>query len=150
MAPADPTEIRELQVGETHLAHEAIRTLRAAQVSEQAFVAHVDGVLRPGGYTLVGVLAPAREQALAVAGFRICDSLALGHFLYVDDLSTVAEARRQGHARALMDWLALEARRLDCAQIHLDSVVGPARFDAHRFYHAWGMSIYAHHFALMQ
>lgn len=149
MTQADETQIRELPVGETHLAHEAIRALRTAQESEQAFVKHVDGVMRATGYRMVGALAPGREQAVAVAGFRTCDSLALGHFLYIDDLSTVPDARRRGHARALMDWLAQEARRLDCRQLHLDSVVGPERFDAHRFYHENGLSIYAHHFARM-
>ncbi len=43
-----------------------------------------------------------------MAGFRVMHSLAWGHYLYVDDLSTLPEARRRGHARALLDWLLEE------------------------------------------
>lgn len=57
---------------------------------------------------------------------------AWGHHLYVDDLSTAPEGRRQGHAGALLDWLIEEGRRLGCSQLHLDSGVGAERFDAHR------------------
>jgi len=139
------TQIRELPDGESHLAHEAMRALRPAQQDEQEFVNYVDGVLRPTGYRLIGAFAPEREQA--AAGFRISDSMALGHHLYLEDLSTVPDRRREGHARALLEWLVQEARRQDCGQLHLDSVVGPERFDAHRFYHGNGFAIYAHHFA---
>lgn len=52
-------------------------------------------------------------------------------------------------ASNLEDWLLEEGRRLDCGWLHLDSVVGPQRFDAHRFYHGNGLAIYAHHFARM-
>jgi GNAT superfamily N-acetyltransferase len=140
-------DVRELAAGETHLAHDAMRALRGAYGSERAFVEHVDGVLRPGGYRLVGAFVPERAQAVAVAGFRVGDSLAWGHYLYVDDLSTAADARRRGHARALLDWLAQEGRRLGCEQLHLDSATGSERFDAHRLYHGHGLSIHAHHFA---
>jgi GNAT superfamily N-acetyltransferase len=139
--------IRELSEGETRLAHQAMRTLRSAYEDEREFVEHVDGVLRPGGFRLVAAFAPSREQAMAVAGFRTGYSLAWGHYLYVDDLSTVADARRQGHAGALLDWLLEEGRRLGCSQLHLDSGTGAERFDAHRLYHGHGFAIYSHHFA---
>jgi GNAT superfamily N-acetyltransferase len=140
-------EIRELPAGETSLAHEAMRALRTSQQDPDAFAGHVDGVLRPAGYRLIGAFAPGRRQALAVAGFRVADSLAWGRHLYIDDLSTVPDARRQGHGGALLDWLHDEARRLGCNQLHLDSGTGADRFDAHRLYHARGYSIYSHHFA---
>lgn len=140
-------EIRELPAGETGLAHEAMRALRSAQHDADEFAKHVDGVLRAAGYRLIGVFVPGREQAVAVAGFRVADSLAWGRHFYVDDLSTVSDARRQGHGGALLDWLLEEARRLGCSQVHLDSGTGAERFDAHRLYHAHGFSIYSHHFA---
>jgi GNAT superfamily N-acetyltransferase len=121
--------------------------VRIALESEHEFVEQVNAVLRPAGYRLVGVFVADRDQAVAVAGFRIGDSLAWGHYLYVDDLSTVPEARRQGHAGALLAWLAEEGRRLGCAQLHLDSGTGSERFDAHRLYHSHGLAIYSHHFA---
>jgi GNAT superfamily N-acetyltransferase len=145
--PASSVEIRELFAGETHLAHHAMRALRTAYESEQGFVEYVDGVLLPAGYRLLGAFLPGNEQAVAVAGFRIGDSLAWGHFLYVDDLSTAPDGRRQGHAGALLDWLIGEGQRLGCGQLHLDSGVGPERFDAHRLYHDHGLAIYSHHFA---
>lgn len=146
MTQVDGADIHEVPVGETHLAHEAMRALRPAYESEARFVEYVDGVLRPASYRLIGAFLSEREQAVAVSGFHVANSLALGHFLYVDDLSTHPDARRQGHARALLDWLVQEGRRLECGQLHLDSVVGPSRFDAHRFYHGVGLAIYAHHF----
>jgi GNAT superfamily N-acetyltransferase len=140
-------EIRELTVGETHLAHEAMRALRAAQEAEHEFVKYVDGLLRPAGYRLVGTFTPSGESAAAVAGFRSGDSLAWGHYLYVDDLSTTPDARRHGHAGALLDWLVEEGRRLGCSQLHLDSGTDTERFDAHRLYYNHGLAIYSHHFA---
>jgi GNAT superfamily N-acetyltransferase len=147
MTRANAVEIRELSVGETHLAHQAMRALRTAYESEQEFVEHVDGVLRPVGYRLVAAFVSDQEQAVAVAGFRIGDSLAWGHHLYVDDLSTAPDARHQGHAGALLDWLIDEARRLGCGQLHLDSGTGVERFDAHRLYYNHRLAIHSHHFA---
>jgi GNAT superfamily N-acetyltransferase len=140
-------QIRELAAGETHLAHQTMRALRTAYESEQEFVEQVDGVLRPAGYRLVGAFVSDREQAIAVADFRVGDSLAWGHYLYVDDLSSTHDVRRQGHAGALLDWLAQEGRKLGCGQLHLDSGTGAERFDAHRLYHSHGLAVYSHHFA---
>jgi GNAT superfamily N-acetyltransferase len=140
-------QIRELQVGETHRAHETMRALRTTWTSEREFTEHVDGVMRPAGYRLVAAILPEREQAVAVAGFRVGDTLAWGRYLYVDDLSTAPDARRQGHGGALLDWLVEEGRRLGCGQLHLDSGTGHERFDAHRLYHKRGLAIYSHHFA---
>ena len=140
-------QVREVLVGETRLVHEAMRALRTNYEDEQRFVEHVDDVLRPNGYRLMGAFVPGEDQAVAAAGFRVSDNLAWGHHLYIDDLSTTAAARRQGHAGALFDWLIEEGRRLRCSQLHLDSGVGPERFDAHRLYHNHGLAIYSHHFA---
>jgi GNAT superfamily N-acetyltransferase len=141
-------EIRELLAGETHLAHHALVALRPSYDSQRDFVEHVDRVLRPAGYRIAGAFGAAGEQAMAVAGFRISESLAWGRYLYVDDLSTAPESRRQGLGSALLDWLTAEAQRLGCGQLHLDSGTGTERFDAHRLYHDHGLSIYAHHFAM--
>lgn len=140
-------QIRELLAGETRLVHDAMRALRTACEDRQRFVERVDEVLRPGGYRLLGAFVPGEEQAVAVAGFRVSDSLAWGHYLYIDDLSTTPNARRQGHAGALLDWLIAEGQRLGCGQLHLDSGAGPDRFDAHRLYYNHGLAIYSHHFA---
>jgi GNAT superfamily N-acetyltransferase len=139
--------VRELQPPETGLAFEAMRALRTDLADEEAFVRIVDEDQRPEGYRLAGAFEEGEERALAVAGFRTGHNIAWGHYLYVDDLSTVPEARRRGHARALLDWLLEEAGRLGCDQLHLDSGVGLDRADAHRLYLSAGMVISAHHFA---
>jgi GNAT superfamily N-acetyltransferase len=144
---APDRQIRELLAGETHLVYDAMRALRSAYDSEQRFVEYVDDVLRPRGYRLLGTFVPGEQRAVAAAGFRTSSNLAWGHHLYIDDLSTTPQARRQGHAGALLDWLIEEGRRLGCGQLHLDSGVGPGRFDAHRIYYNHGLAIYSHHFA---
>jgi GNAT superfamily N-acetyltransferase len=140
--------VREIQPSETSLAWPAMAALRTALPSEEEFVRLVDDVQRPEGYRLAGAFEDGTEHAVAVAGFRVMHLLAWGGAtLYVDDLSTLTEARRRGHARALLDWTLEEARRLGCRELELDSAVGPARADAHRLYMNAGMQIVAFHFA---
>jgi GNAT superfamily N-acetyltransferase len=139
--------IRELLPPQTGLAFAAMRALRTDLADEESFVSRVDGTLRGQGYRLLGAFEEETESAVAVAGFRVADSLAWGHYLYVDDLSTLLEARRRGHGRALLDRLLEEARREGCDQLHLDSGVALDRADAHRLYLNAGMVISAHHFA---
>jgi GNAT superfamily N-acetyltransferase len=140
-------EVRELLEGDTRLAYEAMRALRPAYAREADFVERVDGTQRTEGYRLAAAFVPGREQAVAVAGFRTGHSLAWGYYLYVDDLSTVADARGQGHGGALLEWLDAEGRKLGCDQLHLDSGTAPERFAAHRLYHRHGLAIHSHHFA---
>jgi len=147
MARDASSAIRELPPAETRLGHDAMRELRPAFQDEGTFVAYVEDVLRPGGYRLLGAFVPGREQAVAVAGFRVGNSLAWGHHVYIDDICTVPDARRHRHASALLDWLVQEGRRLGCTQLHLDSGTGAERFDAHRLYYTNGLAIYSHHFA---
>ena len=139
--------IREIPAGETGLAYAAMRELRTGLTGEEAFVEAVDVSQRREGYRLLGAFEDGRAEAVAVAGFRTLRCLAWGHTVYVDDLSTLPAARRRGHGAALLSWLAEEARRLDCDQLHLDSGVGLDRADAHRLYMNAGLVISAHHFA---
>ena len=139
--------IREIASPDTALAYRAMRELRGHLGDEQAFVRLVEEVLRPEGYRLLGAFESGESDAAAVAGFRTGHNTAWGHFLYVDDLSTVAQARRRGHGRALLEWLSEEGARLGCEQLHLDSGVGPERVDAHRLYFNSGLRISSHHFA---
>jgi GNAT superfamily N-acetyltransferase len=124
-----------------------MRALRPHYESEESFVDRVDEVQRSEGYRLVGVFEDETQHAVAVAGFRVGHMLAWGRYLYVDDLSTLPEARRRGHGRQLLEWLTEEARRLGCEQLHLDSGVGPDRIDAHRLYFNAGLAISSYHFA---
>jgi GNAT superfamily N-acetyltransferase len=139
--------IRELLPPDTGLGFDAMAALRTELADEEAFVRRVDDLQRPEGYRLVGAFEEDAPDAVAVAGFRTGHSLAWGHYLYVDDLSTLPQARRRGHGRDLLDWLIDEGRRLGCEQLHLDSGVGLDRADAHRLYLNAGLVIVSHHFA---
>jgi GNAT superfamily N-acetyltransferase len=140
-------ELREILPPDTALAFPAMQALRPQYENEESFVERVDDVQRTEGYRLVGVFEDETKHAVAVAGFRVGHMLAWGRFLYVDDLSTLPEARRRGHGRRLLEWLTEEAQRLGCDQLHLDSGVGPDRIDAHRLYFNAGLAISSYHFA---
>jgi GNAT superfamily N-acetyltransferase len=138
--------IREILPPETRTTFRAMRALRTGLADEESYVRQIDDVQRPEGYRLIGAFEDGAD-AVSVAGFRVLHSLAWGHYLYVDDLSTLPEARRRGHGRALLDWLVEEGQRLGCDQLHLDSGVGLDRADAHRLYLNAGLVITSHHFA---
>lgn len=137
--------IRELAADETELAYDSLVELRPELGSPEEFVERVNNVQRPEGYRLVGSFEPNAPKPVGVAGFRTGHSLAWGHYLYVDDLVTASASRKQGHARALMEWLTEEGKRLGCEQLHLDS--GTQRHGAHRFYLNHRLAITSFHFA---
>jgi GNAT superfamily N-acetyltransferase len=83
---------------------------------------------------------------LAVAGFRISESLSWGKFLYVDDLVSNSNDRSRGYGTKLFKWLVDYALTHNCQQLTLDS--GVQRFAAHRFYLRHQMEITSHHFTL--
>ena len=140
-------DIREIQPGDTGSAYLAMRALRTHVPDEAALIRLVDDVQRPQGYRLVGAFDAEEPAAAAVAGFRTGNNLAWGHFLYVDDLATRPEFRRRGLGTGLLVWLAREAARLGCEELHLDSGVQLERADAHRLYFSSGLVITSHHFA---
>ena len=144
MAPMP--DVRELARNETSLAAAALLELRPALGSAEALAARADAQ-RDAGYRLAASFEAGDESAAGVAGFRVGENLAWGRHLYVDDLVTRPDRRGRGHARALLRWLAGEAERCRCAQLHLDSGVGPERQAAHRIYFAHGLRISAHHFS---
>jgi GNAT superfamily N-acetyltransferase len=139
-------EIRELADGETARAARALLELRPQRGPASALVARADAQ-RSAGYRLFGSFEPDEEDAAAVAGFRVVETLAWGRMLYVDDLVTRADRRGRGHGGALMRRLAVEACRERCDQLHLDSGVGPERADAHRLYFNSGLRISSYHFS---
>jgi GNAT superfamily N-acetyltransferase len=139
-------EVRELGPDETGLAFEAMWPLRSHLADHDEFVDRVNEGQRPEGYRLVAALPGEGGAAAAVAGFRAMNNLLWGLHLYVDDLSTVPGARRQGLAGRLLTWLVEEAERLGCGSVQLDSAVGPERTDAHRLYFNHGLVIAAYHF----
>ncbi len=96
------------------------------------------------GYQLA--FLEVEKQAVAVAGFRICNCLASGKFLYIDDLVVDELKRSHSYGKQLFLWLIEYARNHDCKHLSLDS--GVQRFAAHRFYLMQRMSITSHHFSM--
>lgn len=141
-------EIREIPEGTTDQAAAALLLLRPRWQNAAALVEFIDGTLRPAGYRLVGLFEPGGDSAVSVAGFRETFSTAWGHYLYVDDVSTIVEARGRGYADALLTWVVAEARNRHCEAVHLDSGVGGDRAAAHRLYMRHHLEITAHHFAV--
>jgi GNAT superfamily N-acetyltransferase len=139
-------EVRELHAGESHRAALALLELRPHVGTPEALVARVDSQ-RASGYRVVASFESGDADAAAVAGLRVGENLPWGRFLYVDDLVTRAALRGRGHADAVMAWVEQEGRRQGCAQLHLDSGVGPERADAHRFYFRHRLRITSYHFA---
>lgn len=139
--------VQEICEGHTAQAAVPMLVLRPRWKTSEALVEFIDKRLRRDGYRLVGVFENDANAALSVIGFRESWSTAWGHYLYVDDVSTVANARGRGYADMLMQWVIEEAERLHCEAVHLDSGVGEDRVAAHRLYMRNHLHINAHHFA---
>jgi GNAT superfamily N-acetyltransferase len=136
--------VREILEGESKVAAVALLELRPRWGSVEALTRRIDEQ-RATGYRIAASFAG--DEAAAVAGFRIGENTAWGRFLYVDDLVTRVAHRGHGHADEVMAWVASEATRQGCAELHLDSGVGPDREAAHRFYFNHRMRINSYHFA---
>jgi GNAT superfamily N-acetyltransferase len=139
-------DVREIPENETERGALAMLELRPRWRTTEAIVDFIDNSLRPAGYRLIGVFDADQPDAVAAAGFREVHALAWGHYLYVDDVSTLPVARRRGCGELLMDWLTEEAARLECEGLHLDSGVAADRAPAHRLYMRHQLRISAHHF----
>ncbi len=87
------------------------------------------------GYRLTALWA--ETGPLALAGWRVTESLMHGRFLYVDDLVTASDRRRSGLGARLLDHLKAEGRTHGCAKLVLDS--GLDNGLAHRFYYRQGL-----------
>jgi GNAT superfamily N-acetyltransferase len=87
-------------------------------------------------------------RAPAVITYRYLTLLFSGKTIYVDDLSTLPEARGKGYAGTLLDFVIDEARRTSCQTVSLDSGHGENRADAHRLYLNKRFRISSHHFSL--
>jgi GNAT superfamily N-acetyltransferase len=95
-------------------------------------------------YTLIYI--EEENKVISACGFRYLTTLFDGRYIYIDDLSTLPEARGKGHAGMLFDFVVEKAKSENLKAVHLDS--GHQRFDAHRLYLNKGMKIVNHHFKL--
>jgi GNAT superfamily N-acetyltransferase len=111
-------------------------------LQEETYVRQIKRLQAEYGYTLIAIYE--NGEAKAAAGYKICESLAWGKYLYVDDLITDEHSRSKGYAKQLFDWLDEQLIKQQCVGMHLDS--GVHRHDAHRFYLNRKLRINAHHF----
>lgn len=109
--------------------------------SLDAFMSQVSRQQRQG-YQLAALVN--FDEVMSVAGFRQLENLAMGKFIYIDDLITAKNFRSQGCGRLLLSWIKNYAHEQGCYQVHLDSAV--TRHDAHRFYLQQRMDISGYHF----
>ena len=85
------------------------------------------------------VLVVDDDHVVSVALWRLIENTAEGRRLYVDDLVSDENRRSSGAGKMMLDWLEVEARRLGCDVLALDS--GVQRQRAHHFYFREGMHI---------
>jgi ribosomal protein S18 acetylase RimI-like enzyme len=83
------------------------------------------------GYRLLAAWLDAAP--LALAGYRFEENLIRGKFVYVDDLVTATEARRNGIGARLLDAVSAIGRDAGCAHLVLDTALDNVL--AHRFYY---------------
>ena len=85
------------------------------------------------------VLVVDDDHVVGVALWRLIENTAEGRRLYVDDLVSDENRRSSGAGKMMIDWLEVEAKRLGCDVLALDS--GVQRQRAHHFYFREGMHI---------
>lgn len=115
------------------------------QLNRQNSIAILSGMM-DRGYHLIAV--EVENKLVAACGYRFTEHLHWGKAIYIDDLSTLPDARGKGYARCLLDEVVRVARENKCREVHLDSGCGANRYDAHRLYLSYGFNITSHHFAL--
>lgn len=125
------------------LCFDVMQTLRP-HLQKEKFVGLITGMMNRG-YILVYI--EENGKAVCASGFRMTDHLAWGKPIYIDDLSTLPEARGKGYASAILDYIFRFAAENGRDQVHLDSGCNKERYDAHRLYLKKGFNITSHHFA---
>lgn len=123
--------------------YEPMRELRPRIASAQELLTRVRRQARDS-YRLLA--AWHGGNAVAVAGYRITETLTRGRFLYVDDLVTVSAMRGSGLGARLLAAVAEEARTLGLRTVALDTALD--NFQAHQFYEREGMRAAAKRYVL--
>lgn len=119
-----------------------MRELRP-HLDETSFAELVKEMMREG-YRMA-FIEGENGYAESVIGFRYLQFLFNGKHFYIDDLSTLPEARGKGHGGKLIDFVCDLAREKGYQYVTLDS--GHHRHDAHRLYLNKGFTIASHHFS---
>jgi len=122
---------------------EVIQALRPHLLKEN-LLPMVNEMHEQEGFTMIYI--EEDNKAVAFAGFRRMQTFYAGKTIYIDDVSTLPDYRKNGYGKKLLEYIIELARKENCTAVHLDS--GHTRFDAHRLYLNMGFKIVSHHFAL--
>ena len=117
-----------------HRCFEVMRELRPHLTGATAFTTQVLRQISDG-YQLYA--AWRAEGVCALLGFRVCENLMNGRFLFVDDLVVHSEHRVSGIGTQLLGFARSRAIEQDCRQLVLDTGLGMPL--AQRFYFRLGM-----------
>lgn len=120
-----------------------MRELRPPVLEESTFVAQVRHLQQKHHYQLAYML-DENGTAVSVAGFRMGENLASGKHVYLEDLVTASNHRRQGYGKQLLDWIKAYGQSNACKQVLLDSKLH--RIEAHAFYEREHMHKAGYHF----
>ena len=119
---------------EVKVCYELMRQLRPQLASAQDFVERWRRQATEG-YRLLAIWQ--QSKPVAIAGYRVQNSLMHGKHLYVDDLVTEETHRSRGFGSVLMERLTAEGRTCGCGKLVLDTAL--ANTLAHRFYYRQGL-----------
>lgn len=120
---------------------DVMHALRPHLVAEE-FVPIVQEMMTEG-YQLACI--EENGKAVAAIGYRYLQYLYNGKHIYIDDLSTLTEARGKGYGGLLLDYVTAIAKEKGYKVVTLDS--GYLRTDAHRLYLNKKFTMVAHHFS---
>jgi len=136
--------IKEASTNEEILAcWDVIQVLRP-HLQKESLLKMVNEMREQEGFTIIYIEEDSKP--VAFAGFRRMQTFYGGKTIYIDDLSTLPDYRKNGYGKKLLNYIIGLARKEKLDAVHLDS--GHTRFDAHRLYLNMGFQISSHHFAL--
>lgn len=122
-----------------------MRHLRPALTDAQTFLAQVRR-MQGQGYVLLGAWLAQEQQPVALAGYRLSETLLYGAYLYVDDLVTCPHRRGLGLGHALLQHVFAKASAQGLSRVVLDTRLD--NLAAQRFYQRAGMQAQALRFGL--
>ena len=125
----------------------ALLTLRP-HLSEEAALAMLHEQQAHERFSVAFVDLDSNAPAPAVITYRQMTLLVSGKTIYIDDLTTLPQARGNGYAGALLDFVIDQAQQAGYQTVSLDSGQNPTRYDAHRLYLNKRFNITSHHFSL--
>ncbi|MFN7094073.1 MAG: GNAT family N-acetyltransferase [Burkholderiales bacterium] len=96
------------------------------------------------GYQIIA--AVDNGNVVGCIGYRVLNTLAWDKILYIDDLITTNNYRRNNCGTELLNYAINHAKALNCTEVHLDT--GYTRYEAHKLYLKQGFQLACHHLSL--